>query len=85
MSFKKNSVSLFEWCLILRSDVYSSCSLSFSQVKKSTLNPNAKEFNPIKAQMPMVSQFILFGSGKYRLLHCIETIMQKLVKDTAMS
>lgn len=30
--------------------------LSFSQVKKSTLNPNAKEFNPVKPQMPMVSR-----------------------------
>lgn len=25
-----------------------------SQVKKSTLNPNAKEFNPIKPQIPLV-------------------------------
>lgn len=32
--------------------------LFYSQVKKSTLNPNAKEFNPIKPQMPMVRLFV---------------------------
>ncbi|XP_035997660.1 ataxin-2-like protein isoform X1 [Fundulus heteroclitus] len=36
-----------------RTDGVADNSASFSQVKKSTLNPNAKEFNPNKVQIPM--------------------------------
>lgn len=56
-------------------------SLSFSQVKKSTLNPNAKEFNPNKTQMPMVRKFIHIISSNCLLEENVEIL---LIKNTVV-
>lgn len=61
MSLKKDLISHCKVCyfiMIVICEHFFFLLISSSQVKKSTLNPNAKEFNPIKPQMPMVSQFI---------------------------